>query len=125
MRKYHQLNFLRSVFKKISLLFISSAIFSSVRVSFKDESFSVIKRADRSGLLEFVSKSGALVGLFLGASLLSVVELIYFFTLRIFLAHRQDRRVSDVRDAFVRFQPQNQPIRQPRINPIIVFTYLP
>lgn len=101
-----------------------------MRISFKDETFSVIKRADRYGLLEFISSSGALAGLFLGASLLSMVELIYFFALRIFLSHRQDRRINDIRTAFVRFEPQIKPVRQPireptKSNPIIVFTYLP
>lgn len=111
------------------IFFLSSAIFSSVRVSFKDETFSVIKRADRYGLLEFISSSGALAGLFLGASLLSMVELIYFFTLRTFLSHRNDRQITDIRAAFVRFEPQTKPARQPiqqtKNNPIIVFTYLP
>lgn len=112
-----------------NLILFFSAIFSSVRVSFKDEQYSVIKRADRYGLLEFISSSGALAGLFLGASLLSMVELIYFFTLRTFLSHRKDRRITDIRAAFVRFEPKTQPIRQPvhepKRNPIIVFTYLP
>lgn len=120
-----------SVFVILISIPIFSAIFSSVRVSFKDETFSVIKRKDRYGLLEFISSSGALAGLFLGASLLSMIELIYFFTLRTFLAHREDRRVTDIRTAFVRFEPKTQPIRQPKINqskinqPIVVFTYLP
>lgn len=114
---------------KCSVL-LCSAIFSNVRVSFKDESFSVIKRADRYGLLEFISSSGALAGLFLGASLLSLVELIYFFTLRIFLSRREDRRITDIRAAFVRFEPQTKPASQPiqepaKKNQIIVFTYMP
>lgn len=118
-----------SGFGQLQFSVFFSAIFSNVRVSFKDETFSVIKRADRYGLLEFISSSGALAGLFLGASLLSMVELIYFFTLRTFLSHRADRRITDIRAAFVRFEPQSKPVRQPiqqtKGNPIIVFTYLP
>lgn len=131
--------------------FTFSAIFSSVRISFEDESFSVIKvifrqffvnskflhnffhflftfftkRTDRSSLLDFISSSGALAGLFLGASLLSIVEVIYFFTLRIFLARRTNRRIADFRAAFSRSEPGFQPAPQPEINQTMLFKYLP
>jgi acid-sensing ion channel, other len=44
-----------------------------------------LKRSAVTGPLNFVANSGGLLGLLMGVSFLSVVELIYFFTLRLLL----------------------------------------
>lgn len=42
-------------------------------------------------LIDTTANSGGLFGLFMGASLLSLIEFIYYFTLRLFYARRAER----------------------------------
>ena len=51
---------------------------------FGDDEFVAYKRYDTHGRVGLLSNIGGLLGLFLGISLLSIVETIYFFTLRFF-----------------------------------------
>lgn len=50
----------------------------------------------------FISNCGGILGLFMGASLLSIVEIIYYFTLRLYFKLRQQRPVQSNREAMVR-----------------------
>ncbi|KAJ6625441.1 Pickpocket protein 28 [Pseudolycoriella hygida] len=56
-----------------------------VRIFFNQKQFISSKRSKLYGQTELLANFGGLVGLFLGISLLSFVELIYFFTLRAYL----------------------------------------
>lgn len=51
-------------------------------ISFADDEFVAYKRYHTHGIGEILSNIGGFLGLFLGMSVLSVVETIYFFTLR-------------------------------------------
>ena len=56
---------------------------SDVNVKFKSQEFFPLIRRKQFSLVEFFSFVGGLLGLFAGFSVLSFVELIYYFTLRI------------------------------------------
>lgn len=51
-------------------------------ITFKDSEFFAMKRSELYGLTDFIANCGGLLGLFMGVSLLSFVEIIYFFTVR-------------------------------------------
>ncbi|KAL1401557.1 hypothetical protein pipiens_006516 [Culex pipiens pipiens] len=58
---------------------------------FKDSQYISITRNEMYGLTDFVANCGGLLGLFMGVSLLSLVELLYFCTLRPYvLCHYRD-----------------------------------
>lgn len=49
---------------------------------FKEDQFIALKRAELFGITDFIANCGGLLGLFMGVSLLSIVEIIYFCTIR-------------------------------------------
>lgn len=58
------------------------ALESEVSIFYHDKDIAVYKRVLRSNMAVLLSNAGAILWLFLGASALSIVEIIYFFTLR-------------------------------------------
>lgn len=50
---------------------------------FKEDQFIALKRAELFGITDFIANCGGLLGLFMGVSLLSIVEIIYFCTIRV------------------------------------------
>ncbi|XP_055321187.1 pickpocket protein 28-like isoform X2 [Sitodiplosis mosellana] len=69
--------------------------FSRVVISFKEELFTPSRRLEYYNFSNFLANSGGLFGLFMGASLLSFIELIYYFTLRVFFTRRKQKRIHD------------------------------
>lgn len=57
---------------------------SHLQVFFKSNQFITSERNELYGPTDFAANVGGLLGLFTGFSVLSLVELIYFLTLRIF-----------------------------------------
>jgi acid-sensing ion channel, other len=51
-------------------------------IYFADDEFIVLKRSATFGTVTFLSNIGGLLGLFLGVSVLSAVEVFYFFVIR-------------------------------------------
>lgn len=56
---------------------------SRIFISFKDEQFFASRRSEIYGATDFIAECGGILGLFMGISILSVVEILYFSTLRI------------------------------------------
>ncbi|CAG9564748.1 unnamed protein product [Danaus chrysippus] len=56
---------------------------SLVSIFFKEDQFITSRRSELYGRTEFLANVGGLLGLFLGFSILSVAEILYFLTLRI------------------------------------------
>lgn len=52
-------------------------------IFFKEHQFITSKRSELYGLTDFLGACGGLLGLFLGMSVLSIIEVIYYFTLRL------------------------------------------
>lgn len=56
----------------------------SASIHFADDEFIAYRRFESYGAVSLLSKIGGMLGLFLGISVLSVVEVFYFLTLRLF-----------------------------------------
>ncbi|XP_017046078.1 pickpocket protein 28 isoform X2 [Drosophila ficusphila] len=57
---------------------------SRLSIYFKQSQFITSKRSELYGMTEFLANCGGIFGLFMGFSILSMVEMIYHFTLRLF-----------------------------------------
>ncbi|XP_058834797.1 pickpocket protein 28-like [Topomyia yanbarensis] len=55
---------------------------SKIVIHFKQPNFIPLKRSEINGLSDMIANCGGLLGLFMGASILSVVEMFYYCTLR-------------------------------------------
>lgn len=53
------------------------------QIFFKEKEFITLMRSELYGPIDFAASCGGLLGLFMGASFLSVVELVYFCSLRL------------------------------------------
>lgn len=69
---------------------------SNVKMFFKRIHIVALERSETQTVANFVAICGGLLGLFLGISALSIVEFIYFITLRLYLRLRQQSRNSVV-----------------------------
>ncbi|KAL7010701.1 hypothetical protein ACKWTF_016843 [Chironomus riparius] len=56
---------------------------ASLKVFFKDSEFVPLKRFQLYGTVDFLANCGGLLGLFVGVSVLSIVEIFYYFILRL------------------------------------------
>lgn len=65
--------------------------YSRIFISFKDNQFFASRRSELYGYTDFFGSCGGLLGLFMGFSLLSIVEMIYYCTLRLACNLRQRR----------------------------------
>lgn len=72
-----------------------SSTYSRFIVYFKDDSIVPLIRSEYHTLIDFLANSGGLIGLFMGASMLSFIELIYYLTLRMVraLVFRRDGKI--------------------------------
>lgn len=73
-------NIIRDAFEDLNVSENLSATAASIY--FGDDYFIAYKRFESYGTVRLLSNIGGYLGLFLGASVLSLVEVIYFFTLR-------------------------------------------
>ncbi|XP_075972075.1 pickpocket protein 28-like [Anticarsia gemmatalis] len=64
--------------------------FSKLEMFFKRSQFVSINRSELFGLTDFLANIGGLLGVFLGFSFLSLVEIVYFATLRLFCSLKKD-----------------------------------
>ncbi|KAJ0178602.1 hypothetical protein K1T71_005377 [Dendrolimus kikuchii] len=64
--------------------------YSRIVVFFQQPEFVSMRRSELFGKIDFVANCGGLLGLFLGFSVLSIVEVIYFVTLRLWCSLRRD-----------------------------------
>lgn len=67
---------------------------SRVLITFKDEQFFASRRAEMYSKTDFIASCGGILGLFMGFSILSIVEIVYFSTLRIGCSLRKRRQIK-------------------------------
>uniref|UniRef100_A0A182QC31 Pickpocket n=1 Tax=Anopheles farauti TaxID=69004 RepID=A0A182QC31_9DIPT len=60
---------------------------SSLMVYYKESEFIAINRRQLFGLNDFIANCGGILGLFMGVSLLSIVEILYYFTMKPLINH--------------------------------------
>ncbi|XP_005176880.1 pickpocket protein 11-like [Musca domestica] len=67
---------------------------SMVWIYFKDNEFITSRRSELYGLTDLMANFGGVCGLFMGVSLLSIIEMLYHFTLRFWwnLGHPKDKK---------------------------------
>lgn len=70
---------------------------SRVLITFKDEQFFASRRAEMYSKTDFIASCGGILGLFMGISILSIVEMAYFSTLRISCSLRKRRQIKKQR----------------------------
>jgi hypothetical protein len=68
---------------------------------FKERQFASLERSELFGFIDFISNCGGLMGLFMGISLLSFVEIFYYFLYLIYQLVKNykvtDNRVYDLK----------------------------
>ncbi|CAK1555788.1 unnamed protein product [Leptosia nina] len=67
-------------------------LFSRVFVFFKEAQFITSRRSELYGQTDFLANCGGLLGLFMGFSILSFAEILYFLTLRLYCVIWQKKR---------------------------------
>jgi acid-sensing ion channel, other len=67
---------------------------SQIQVLFKSAEFFPLILQQKLTTLDFVSLCGGSLGLFLGISAVSVIELVYFFTIRLFFKMKSRNKVQ-------------------------------
>lgn len=106
-----------------------SASFSRLVVGFNEEHFSPTKRLESFSKTDLLANCGGLFGLFMGASLLSIVEMIYYFTIRIYFTRRRNQQHANhvhPTHAFIPFTPQNPDQKKTtQQQQAHIFTFLP
>ncbi|XP_052753508.1 pickpocket protein 28-like [Galleria mellonella] len=81
-------------FQKLAEIDLSNLIesydYSRIDIYFKEPRFASMRRSELFGLTDFLANCGGLLGLFLGFSVLSLIEIIYFCTLRLGFTLKKD-----------------------------------
>jgi acid-sensing ion channel, other len=65
---------------------------------FKEDQLITYKRSELFGQTDFLANCGGLLGLFMGVSFMSILEIIYFCTLRLWCNIRRQRRIEKSED---------------------------
>ncbi|KAG4078929.1 hypothetical protein HA402_010881 [Bradysia odoriphaga] len=86
--------------------------FATISIFFKENQFITSKRSELVGLTDFVSSCGGLLGLFMGVSILSIVELFYYVSLRLFCFMRS-RKIEEKRQMLPKLKLRGEPQTRP------------
>lgn len=68
----------------IDIDFYFSSVFSRIIVYFKDDQFIPLIQSESQTLIGFLASCGGIFGLFMGSSLVSIIELIYYLSFRLY-----------------------------------------
>lgn len=93
----------RMRFKQNYIIANANVSISRLTVVFKDHQVETLKRVEMQTYVNFLAICGGLMGLFLGISVLSIIEFIYYFTLRLFCNH-----LSRSQNIVTPFQPRDK-----------------
>lgn len=74
---------------------IPSLQLSKLRIHYKTKKVLTLKRSEFYGEAVFLANCGGFLGLFMGFSILSLVEIFYYSTIRMFCNYLMRRRVTD------------------------------
>lgn len=107
-----------------------SVTYTRLIVNFKDELFIPNKQLAASSVTDFIATAGSLICLFVGASLLSIIEMLYYLTVRIYAAYRADDRIPRI-ESIIQIKPisfisqNSRTISHSTDSEPPAFTYLP
>lgn len=68
---------------------------SRLIIYYKDSKFIGLQRSEFFGQTDFLANCGGLLGLFMGVSILSLFEIFYYFTIRLFCNFRIKKKVAN------------------------------
>lgn len=68
---------------------------SKISIHYKDKKVITLKRSEFYGEAAFLANCGGLLGLFMGFSILSLVEIFYFSTIRMFCNFLMRKRIEN------------------------------
>ena len=83
-------------FNLIIQLSFNSSFQTSISIYFKEDQFFAMERHELYGWIQFVANSGGLAGLFMGFSIVSVIEIFYYIML--FKTKKEDQSVQSIED---------------------------
>ncbi|XP_055528659.1 pickpocket protein 28-like [Wyeomyia smithii] len=87
-----------------------------LKIYFKEAQFITSKRSELYGVTDFLANCGGLLGLFMGVSLLSLAEIIYFCSIRPFTILRMNRIKHSHQPNVLPFAPPVFEIEKPKDN---------
>lgn len=94
------------------IILSSSVQLARLSIFFKETQFITSKRSELYGQTDFLANCGGLLGLFMGVSILSIVEIIYYLTIRLCcnLTMRKKRKASMIhkKPTFTVVKPDSQ-----------------
>lgn len=96
--------------------------YTRIFISFKDEQFFASRRAEMYGKTDFIANCGGILGLFMGVSILSIVEIIYFSTLRIGCSLIKKRKQKKRRLQRLKELEEDEPRDECQSNPISILS---
>ncbi|XP_055846694.1 pickpocket protein 28-like [Episyrphus balteatus] len=73
---------------------------TSLTIKFEEDVVNGLIRTELYSITDFIANCGGLLGLFMGVSILSLVELVYFFTVRLLLNLKARRQIQDVKQCW-------------------------
>lgn len=76
----------------------NDAIYSRLTIFFKNSYFVTSRRSELYGSADFLADTGGLLGLFMGVSILSLIEIFYYFTLRVACEKHKPKELNEVLD---------------------------
>ncbi|CAO1385548.1 unnamed protein product [Diamesa serratosioi] len=84
-----------------------------IHIYFVDNAFGGFTKSELIGFTEFLSNTGGLLGLFMGFSVISLIEIIYFLSLRPFCAKKRHEKqhLVELQSPKSQFKKQNDKIR--------------
>lgn len=88
---FHLKRFIKN-FIDFDSYFDNTTSFSKIEMFFKKPQFVSMRRSELFGLTDFLANIGGLLGVFLGFSFLSLIEIMYFLTLRVGVSLKRDLR---------------------------------
>ncbi|KOB76548.1 Gonad-specific amiloride-sensitive sodium channel 1 [Operophtera brumata] len=88
--EFHFKRFMRSIKEIYHIDFDNTTNYSKIEMYFKKPHFVSMRRSELFGLTDFLANIGGLLGVFLGFSFLSFIEILYFITLRVGCTLKRD-----------------------------------
>ncbi|XP_047984439.1 pickpocket protein 28-like [Leguminivora glycinivorella] len=85
---------MKAMNKKYDYTISDNYNYSRLEIYFKEPRFVSMRRSELFGLTDFLANCGGLLGLFLGFSFLSLVEIFYFCTLRLWCTLKKDIKIE-------------------------------
>lgn len=87
---FHLKRYFKKQIENFTDSFFNTTNFSKIEMYFKKPHFVSMRRSELFGMTDFLANIGGLLGVFLGFSFLSLIEILYFITLRVGCTLKRD-----------------------------------